>query len=50
MDSKSQLTTEAGIPVGDNQNSLTASPRGPGVLSAWHLFIVPTMKPNLAPV
>ena len=25
---KKQLTTSAGIPVGDNQNSLTAGPRG----------------------
>jgi len=29
MDSKTKLTTEAGIPVGDNRNSLTAGPRGP---------------------
>ena len=49
MDSKNQLTTEAGISVGDNQNSLIAGPRGPGLLSARHLFIVPTMRPNLAP-
>jgi catalase len=27
VDWKTQLTTEAGIPVGDNQNSLTAGPR-----------------------
>jgi catalase len=26
MNSKTKLTTEAGIPVGDNQNSLTAGP------------------------
>jgi catalase len=26
---KTQLTTEAGIPVGDNQNSLTAGPAAP---------------------
>jgi hypothetical protein len=26
VDWKTQLTTEAGIPVGDNQNSLTAAP------------------------
>lgn len=26
---KKQLTTSAGIPVGDNQNSLTAGARGP---------------------
>ncbi len=29
MDSKTKLTTEAGIPVGDNQNSLATGPRGP---------------------
>ena len=34
MDWKTQLTTEAGIPVGDNQNSVTAALRGPGLLSA----------------
>jgi catalase len=49
MDWKNQLTTEAGISVGDNQNSLIAGPRGPGLLSARHLFIVPTLRPNLAP-
>jgi catalase len=49
VDWKTQLTTEAGIPVGDNQNSVTAALRGPGLLSAQHLFIVPTMNPNLTP-
>ena len=29
MSEKKTLTTDAGIPVGDNQNSLTAGPRGP---------------------
>ena len=29
---KTQLTNEAGIPVGDNQNSRTAGPRGPELL------------------
>jgi catalase len=29
VDSKTQLTYEAGIPVGDKQNSLTAGPRSP---------------------
>jgi catalase len=28
---KTQLTAEAGIPVGDNQNSVTAGLRGPGL-------------------
>jgi catalase len=29
MDSKTKLTTAAGIRVGDNQNSMTVGPRGP---------------------
>jgi len=33
-----QLTTTAGIPVGDNQNSLTAGPRGPLLVQDWQLF------------
>ena len=32
------LTTDAGIPVGDNQNSLTAGPRGPLLVQDFHLF------------
>ncbi|MBI4721233.1 MAG: catalase [Chitinivibrionia bacterium] len=35
---KRKLTTAAGIPVGDNQNSLTAGPRGPLLLQDWQLF------------
>src|SRR5258708_32196324 len=35
---KKQLTTTAGRPVGDNQNSLTAGPRGPVVLEDFLLF------------
>lgn len=35
---KCQLTTSAGIPVGDNQNSLTAGPRGPLLVQDWQLF------------
>ncbi len=35
---KRQLTTSAGIPVGDNQNSLTAGPRGPLLVQDWQLF------------
>ena len=35
---KSTLTTAAGIPVGDNQNSLTAGPRGPLLVQDWQLF------------
>jgi catalase len=32
------LTTNAGIPVADNQNSLTAGPRGPVLLQDFHLI------------
>ena len=32
------LTTSAGIPVGDNQNALTAGPRGPILVQDWQLF------------
>ena len=35
---KRQLTTSGGIPVGDNQNSLTAGPRGPLLVQDWQLF------------
>ncbi len=35
---KKRLTTSAGIPVGDNQNSLTAGPRGPLLIQDWQLF------------
>eukprot|EP00898_Chlorokybus_atmophyticus_P008766 jgi/Chlat1/8891/Chrsp92S00688 len=32
------LTTAAGVPVGDNQNSLTAGPGGPILLQDFHLY------------
>ena len=32
------LTTAAGNPVADNQNSLTAGPRGPVLLGDFHLL------------
>ena len=32
------LTTAAGIPVTDSQNSLTAGPRGPLLVQDWQLF------------
>jgi len=35
---KKQLTTAAGRPVGDNQNSLTVGPRGPIVFEDYLLF------------
>jgi hypothetical protein len=48
MEAKTQLKTETGIPVGDNPTNLTPGSRGSGLPSAWHLFIVPTTKPDLA--
>ena len=35
---KKTLTTASGIPVSDNQNSLTAGPRGPLLVQDFHLF------------
>src|SRR5258708_19664609 len=35
---KKKLTTAAGRPVGDNQNSLTVGPRGPVVFEDYLLF------------
>ena len=32
------LTTAGGVPVADNQNSMTAGPRGPIVFEDFHLF------------
>ncbi len=36
--SQPPLTTASGIPVADNQNSLTAGPRGPVLLQDFHLI------------
>ncbi|MCW7539533.1 catalase [Aquabacterium sp. A7-Y] len=38
MTSRTTLTTASGIPVADNQNSLTAGPRGPVLLQDFHLI------------
>jgi catalase len=38
MNEKNTLTTDAGIPVGDNRNSLTAGPRGPLLVQDWQHF------------
>ena len=38
MEKPKTLTTAAGIPVADNQNSLTAGPRGPLLVQDLHLF------------
>jgi catalase len=37
-DDKDTLTTASGSPVADNQNSLTAGPRGPLLIQDWQLF------------
>src|SRR5579859_3778045 len=37
-DEKKNMTTDAGRPIGDNQNSLTAGPRGPVVFEDFQLF------------
>ena len=38
MSQRTTLTTASGIPVADNQNSLTAGPRGPVLLQDFHLI------------
>ena len=38
MDDKPTLTTTAGTPIADNQNSLTAGPRGPLLLQDYQLL------------
>ena len=38
MKNKKTLTTQSGAPVADNQNSLTAGPRGPLLVQDWQLF------------
>jgi len=38
MDEQKKLTTASGIPVPDNQNSVTAGPRGPVLIQDFHLL------------
>jgi catalase len=38
MSNPSRLTTSAGAPIADNQNSLTAGPRGPVLLEDYQLL------------
>lgn len=38
MSEKKQLTTASGNPVGDNQNSLMAGPRGPLLMQDYQLL------------
>ena len=37
MDDKDVLTTSAGAPIADNQNAMTAGPRGPVLLQDYRL-------------
>ena len=37
-DKRNRMTTAAGVPVGDNQNSLTAGPRGPVLMQDYQLM------------
>jgi hypothetical protein len=37
MAERPTLTTSSGMPVADNQNSLTAGPRGPVLMQDFHL-------------
>ena len=39
-DDKKKLTTAFGIPVADDQNSMTAGKRGPVLLQDMHLVII----------
>lgn len=38
MRDRETLTSAAGIPIGDNQNAITAGPRGPLLVQDWQLF------------
>lgn len=38
MSDQKRLTTASGAPIADNQNSLTAGPRGPLLAQDWQLF------------
>jgi catalase len=38
MPKRPTLTTASGAPVADNQNSLTAGPRGPVLMQDFHLL------------
>ena len=40
-DKPKTLTSAAGIPVGDNQNALTAGERGPLLIQDWQRFEKP---------
>ena len=38
MAERPTLTTAGGMPVADNQNTITAGPRGPVLMQDFHLF------------
>jgi catalase len=38
MAERPTLTTSSGMPVADNQNSISAGPRGPVLMQDFHLF------------
>lgn len=38
MGERQKLTTSAGAPVGDNQNSLSAGPHDPVLMQNWQLI------------
>ena len=38
MARRATLTTSSGMPVADNQNSITAGPRGPVLMQDFHLL------------
>ncbi len=38
MAKRPTLTTDSGMPVADNQNSITAGPRGPVLMQDFFLF------------
>jgi len=38
MNTKQKLTTSAGAPVANNQNPLSAGPRGPMLMQNWQLI------------
>ena len=39
MTDEKKLTSNVGAPIVDNQNILTAGPRGPHLVQDWQLFL-----------
>ena len=44
MSQQPPFSTASGIPVADNQNSISAGPRGPLLLQDAEIFLVQTQK------